>query len=53
MQDDDERAPSPLINQYEKFPEYIEIELKPQASAANYLPLLTEYNKYALTNILD
>lgn len=29
MQDDEDRAPSALLNEFEKFPEYLEIELKP------------------------
>ena len=30
MQDDEDRAPSPLLDEFDKFPEYLEIELKPQ-----------------------
>lgn len=46
MAEDEERAPSPLLNEFEKFPEYLEIEFKPQAETSS--KLLTTYNKFAL-----
>lgn len=49
--EDNERAPSPLLGQFEKFPEYIEIELRPKP--ADFDALLAPFNKYALANLLD
>lgn len=51
--DEEERAPSPLLGQFEKFPEFIEIELKPQTGSLVSSGLLTGYNKYALNEVLD
>jgi hypothetical protein len=53
MVDDEDRAPSPLLNEFEKFPEYLEIELKPHAQTLPSSKLLTAYNKFALNQIFD
>lgn len=51
--EDDERAPAPLLGAFEKYPEYIEIQLKPQAACLTESNLLTDFNKHALNSILD
>ena len=51
--DEEERiAPGPLLGQYEKFPEFIELEIKPLGTITTS-NILTAYNKYALNEILD
>lgn len=47
----EDKAPCPLLEKYEKFPEYIEIDLKPQVS--KLVTLLTQYNSHTLKKILD
>lgn len=49
MQEDEERAPSALLDEFEKFPEFLEIELKPHGD----LSMLSESNKFALEKLLD
>ena len=46
-----ERAPPPLINKFEKFPEFIEIDLKPQNLINS--SLLSAASKNALNSVLD
>ena len=49
MQEDEFRAPSPLLSEYDKFPEYLEIQLKPHSD----LPMLAAWNKYSLNQVID
>jgi len=49
---EDERAPSALLGQYEKFPLYIEFTLKPPTSIFNS-NLMYSYNKYAINEVFN
>ena len=49
--EEEERAPQPLLDQYEKFPEYIEVHLKPMPQTLE--AFLSEFNKHALHALLD
>jgi hypothetical protein len=49
---EDERAPSALLGQFDKFPLYIEFTLKPPPSIFSS-SLLQNFNRYALNEVLD
>ena len=49
---EDERAPTALLGQYDKFPLYIEFSLKPPFSIFSS-SLIQSYNKFALNQVLD
>ena len=49
--EDNEKAPTPLLSKFEKWPEYIEVTFRPQVLQA--ASLLSEYNNYALQNVFD
>ena len=45
----EDKAPCPLLEKYEKIPEYIEIDLKP----SKLVTLLSESNSHTLKKVLD
>ena len=49
---EEERAPTALLGQFEKFPLYIEFSLKPAASIFSS-SLIQSYNKFSLSQVLD
>jgi len=49
MTADEEKAPSALLEQFDKFPEYITLTLKQRQESFAF----TSYNKFVLTEVLD
>jgi len=49
---EDERAPTALLGQYDKFPLFIDFTLKPLPSIFSS-SLLQSFNRYALNEVLD
>jgi hypothetical protein len=46
---DEDKAPNALLEQYDKFPEYITLTLKQRQESFAF----TSYNKFAITEVLD